>query len=76
LVGERRDRGLLDIGDKERKLLLIFWQKKKKKIILHLGLDIGDKKRKLLSVIYLFLLKKNDLTRAKRLKAGWIVLGN
>ena len=75
MVGERRDRGLLDIGDKERKLLLIFWQKKII-IILHLGLDIGDKKRKLLSVIYLFLLKKNDLTRAKRLKAGWIVLGN
>jgi len=63
---------LLDIGDKERKLLLIFWQKKII-IILHLGLDIGD--RKLLPAIYLFFTEKNDLTRAKRLKAGWIVLG-
>ena len=42
-------------------------------IILHLGLDIGD--RKLLPAIYLFFTEKNDLTRAKRLKAGWIVLG-
>jgi hypothetical protein len=40
---------------------------------LHLGLDIGD--RKLLPAIYLFFTEKNDLTRAKRLKAGWIVLG-